>query len=168
MLENMLTVIPKFSNFQFVIAGVGNLDVNLYSKAIKHGVRVIFDQTYDLLSHASAAIVTSGTATLETAIFKVPQIVVYKTSSISYWIGKKLIRVPYISLVNLIGDKMIVQELIQNDFNSENLSIQLQKILSEPQSKVNMLIGYAEVLENIGQSSASETTANLIVQSIKS
>jgi lipid-A-disaccharide synthase len=140
----------------------------LYSKAIKHGVRVIFDQTYDLLSHASAAIVTSGTATLETAIFKVPQIVVYKTSSISYWIGKKLIRVPYISLVNLIGDKMIVQELIQNDFNSENLSIQLQKILSEPQSKVNMLIGYAEVLENIGQSSASETTANLIVQSIKS
>jgi lipid-A-disaccharide synthase len=167
MLDNMLEVIPKFPNVQFIIAGVNNLDVNLYAKAIQSGVRVIFDQTYDLLSHATAAIVTSGTATLETAIFKVPQIVVYKTSALSYWIGKKLIRVPYISLVNLIANREVVKELIQNDFNAENLINELQNIFSSPQKKGEMLLGYSEVLDHIGTNRASETTAKAIVQSIK-
>jgi lipid-A-disaccharide synthase len=167
MLDNLLKIIPNFPQVQFVVAGVNNLDKRLYSKAIEHGVKVIFDQTYDLLAHANAAIVTSGTATLETAIFKVPQIVVYKTSSISYWIGKKLIRVPFISLVNLIAEKALVKELIQEDFNPQSIDQNLRSIFSNGEDRSQILLGYEEIIQKLGTSSASDTTATLIVESFK-
>ena len=167
MMRVMLDVVKKFPQAQFVIAGVSNLSSKLYEPAIKAGIKVIFDQTYDLLHHANAAIVTSGTATLETALFRVPQVVVYKTSSVSYAIAKRLIRVPYISLVNLIAEREVVSELIQGEFNVKRLSLELNKILADIHHKAAILDGYTEIKEKLGEGSASEATAKMIVESLK-
>jgi lipid-A-disaccharide synthase len=166
MLSVMLEVVKKFPNAQFVIAGVSNLKEKLYYPATEVGIKVVFDQTYDLLHHATAAIVTSGTATLETALFRVPQVVVYKTSGLSYAIAKMLIRVPFISLVNLIAEREVVKELIQNEFNVDCLSQELNHILSNIQHKAGILDGYNEVKEKLGTQSASETTAKLLVEDL--
>ncbi|MFD2200364.1 lipid-A-disaccharide synthase [Shivajiella indica] len=166
MLKVMVEVVKKFPNAQFVIAGVSNLKQELYKPAIDVGIKVVMDQTYDLLHHATAAIVTSGTATLETALFRVPQVVVYKTSGLSYAIAKRLIRVPFISLVNLIADREVVKELIQNDFNVERLSQELNLILSQIQYKAFILNGYDEIKEKLGSQSASETAAKLLVENL--
>jgi lipid-A-disaccharide synthase len=166
MLSVMLDVVKKFPNAQFVIAGVSNLNRELYEPAIEAGLKVIFEQTYDLLHHAIAAIVTSGTATLETALFRVPQVVVYKTSGLSYAIAKRLIRVPFISLVNLIAEREVVKELIQNDFNAARLCRELNNILSNIQHKAGILDGYNEVKEKLGTQSASETTAKLLIEDL--
>ncbi|MDO9552193.1 lipid-A-disaccharide synthase [Rhodonellum sp.] len=167
MLSVMLKVVPKFPNFQFVIAGVDNLGIDLYAPAVMAGIRIVFDQTYDLLHHASAAIVTSGTATLETALFNVPQVVVYKTSFISYEIAKRVIKIPFISLVNLIAEKEIVKELIQDDFNVDSLSKELSLVLADSVHNGKILQGYSEVKNTLGDFKASETTAGLIYDSIK-
>ncbi|WP_143961821.1 lipid-A-disaccharide synthase [Litoribacter populi] len=164
MLSTMVGVIPKFPNAQFVIAGVRNLDQQIYQEALNLGVKIVFDQTYDLLHHATAAIVTSGTATLETALFRVPQVVVYKTSGISYAIAKRLIKVPYISLVNLIAEKEVVKELIQGDMNVDRVSSELNAILASIPRKAEILDGYTSVMERIGESNASEVTARLILK----
>ncbi|HSJ68474.1 MAG TPA: lipid-A-disaccharide synthase [Anditalea sp.] len=166
MLTTMMEVIPKFPNAQFVIAGVRNLDPQLYEPCRHLGVKVIFDQTYDLLHHSIAAVVTSGTATLETALFRVPQVVVYKTSSISYQIAKSLIRVPYISLVNLIADEEVVKELIQGELNVTQLSKELNLLLTSISRKAAILDAYTLIKEKIGENKASQQTANLIYESI--
>ncbi|WP_215225976.1 lipid-A-disaccharide synthase [Echinicola shivajiensis] len=167
MIQTMVDIIPEFSNAQFIIAGVRNLPEAVYQKAREMGVKVIFDQTYDLLYHANAAIVTSGTATLETALFRVPQVVVYKTSGISYAIAKKLIKVPYISLVNLIADKEVVRELIQSEYNRNALLKELRAVLGNVQRKAEILEGYNLVRKLLGEKSASKETAKMIVDSIK-
>jgi lipid-A-disaccharide synthase len=167
MLDRMISLVKEFPNAQFVIAGVDSLPESDYLEAQKAGIKVVFNQTYDLLSHATAAVVTSGTATLETALFRVPQVVVYRTSAISYRIAKNLIRVPYISLVNLIAGKEVVKELIQDDFSIENLKNELNRIFSNVVYKGEMLQGYDLIQERIGEGSASETTAGLILQSLK-
>jgi lipid-A-disaccharide synthase len=167
MLDRMVSLVKEFPNAQFVIAGVDSLPESAYLGAKKAGIKVVFNQTYDLLSHATAAVVTSGTATLETALFRVPQVVVYRTSAISYMIAKNLIRVPYISLVNLIAGKEVVKELIQDDFSIENLKNELNRIFSNVVYKGEMLQGYDLIQERIGVGSASETTAKLILQSPK-
>ncbi|WP_040670669.1 lipid-A-disaccharide synthase [Nitritalea halalkaliphila] len=164
MLDIMLALLPEFSEFQFLIAGVDNLPRTLYAKAEAAGIRVLYNQTYDILHHASAAVVTSGTATLEVALFRVPQVVVYRTSPLSYAIAKRLIRVPYISLVNLISGEETVKELIQEDFNP----IALKKYLMEalhPMKKQGMLAGYAQISEKIGFQDASKEAARLITAS---
>lgn len=167
MLDRMVSLVKEFPNAQFVIAGVGSLPSAAYDPARTAGIRVVIDQTYDLLSHATAAVVTSGTATLETALFRVPQIVVYRTSAISYRIAKNLIRVPYISLVNLIAGKEVVKELIQDDFSIENLKNELNRIFSNVVYKGEMLQGYDLIQERIGDSSASDITAELILDSLE-
>lgn len=167
MLDKMVELVPKFPNAQFVIAGVESLPSELYETAKKAGIKVVFNQTYDLLSHATAAVVTSGTATLETALFRVPQVVVYKTSSISYMIGKRVIKVPFISLVNLIAEQEVVKELIQDDFSVANLEKELMQILGNQIYKGQMLLGYDLIAEKIGQNSASETAATMILESLK-
>ncbi len=167
MLDRMVSLVKEFPNAQFVIAGVDSLPESAYLGAKNAGIKVVFNQTYDLLSHATAAVVTSGTATLETALFRVPQVVVYRTSAISYRIAKNLIRVPFISLVNLIAGKEVVKELIQNDFSIENLKIELNRIFSNVVYKGQMLQGYDLIQERIGKGSASDTTAELILQSLK-
>lgn len=166
MLSKMIALVPRFPNAQFVIAGVDSLDQKLYSPAQKAGIKVVFDQTYDLLTHATAAVVTSGTATLETALFRVPQVVVYRTSAVSYAIAKNLIKVPYISLVNLIADRLVVKELIQHDFSVQSIESELRQILSDPVYKGAILQGYDLVKDQIGEQSASQRTAELILASL--
>jgi lipid-A-disaccharide synthase len=166
MMRVMLEVVKNFPQAQFVIAGVSNLSTKLYEPAIASGIKVIYDQTYDLLHHANAAIVTSGTATLETALFRVPQVVVYKTSSVSYSIAKRLIKVPFISLVNLIAERKVVTELIQGDFNEKKLSQELNLILANIQHKAHILDGYTEIKEKLGDQSGSDTTAEMIYISL--
>jgi lipid-A-disaccharide synthase len=166
MLSVMLEVVKNFPNAQFVIAGVSNLKKELYQPAVEAGIKVVVDQTYDILHHATAAIVTSGTATLETALFRVPQVVVYRTSRLSYTIAKRLIRVSFISLVNLIADQEVVTELIQGDFNEKLLTKELNLILANIQHKAKILNGYDTVKEKLGTGSASENTARLLVESL--
>ncbi len=163
MLAKMIALVKEFPQVQFVVAGVDSLPASVYELALAQGIRVIYNQTYDLLSHATAAVVTSGTATLETALFNVPQVVVYRASWISYQIAKRLIRVPYISLPNLIADHQVVRELIQDDFSSINLREELNRLLSDLAYRKEVFEGYALIRSKIGEESASQQTAQLIL-----
>jgi len=164
MLAKMIALVQDFPQAQFVVAGVDSLPAAVYELALTRGIQVIYNQTYDLLSHATAAVVTSGTATLETALFKVPQVVVYSTSWVSYQIGKRLIRVPYISLPNLIADRRVVRELIQDDFSVINLRKELNSLLSDASYRQEMQAGYALIRERIGEQQASEQVAHFILE----
>ena len=167
MLEVMLSVVGDYTNYQFVIAGAPSQDEKFYQPFIKiQNVHLLLNKTYDLLSVSYAALVTSGTATLETALFKVPQVVCYSGNRISYEIAKRIVKLKYISLVNLILDKEVVTELIQTDFNKKRLKEELDEILDEYNRAVLFLEYYA-LEQKLGGAGASEKTAGLIVESIK-
>jgi len=123
------------------------------------------NQTYNLLSISNAALVTSGTATLETALFKVPEVVCYKGSTISYQIAKRIIHLKYISLVNLIMDKPIVTELIQHDFNTKRLKEELSSI-TNTENRASMFMNYYDLEQKLGGQGASDTTAGLIFDTL--
>ncbi|MEM8968176.1 MAG: lipid-A-disaccharide synthase, partial [Bacteroidota bacterium] len=125
-------------------------------------VRIVTDQTYQVLSEAHFAIVTSGTATLETALFNVPQIVVYKTSPVSYRIARSLIKVSYISLVNLIMDEEVVPELIQQDFTVDNIVSWSQKLIEETETRKTQLDAYAKLKDLMGSRPTSQIVAEAI------
>lgn len=166
MLSVMLSVVNEFSDYQFVIAGAPSQEYSFYSQFIDNlDVRFVSNKTYDLLSVSSAALVTSGTATLETALFKVPQVVCYKGSWISYQIGKQVVNLDYISLVNLIMDKQVATELIQNDFNSIRLKTELTRILDEYE-RTKFFVDYYELEKKLGGKGASKKTAELIYKAI--
>ncbi|MBS7785872.1 lipid-A-disaccharide synthase [Flavobacterium sp. CYK-55] len=168
MLGLMLSVADIFKDYQFVIAGAPSQPKEFYQSFLQNkNVHFVANQTYDLLSHASAALVTSGTATLETALFKVPEVVCYKGSWASYQIAKRIITLKYISLVNLIMDAPVVTELIQNDCNTQKLTQELQKIL-EPAHREKLMQQYNELENKLGGLGASEKTAQLIVRSLNS
>jgi lipid-A-disaccharide synthase len=164
-LGDVLRIRSQFPDYQFVIAGVNNLPPSLY-KAAQHteGIHLVFEETYDLLSEATAAVVTSGTATLETALFGVPQVVVYRTSALTYRIIKTLIRVPYISLVNLIANKPVVTELIQHEFRPERLREELKRILPNNPGRKAVQDGYAHLLSQMGEPGASSKAAKKMWQ----
>ena len=167
MLQTMLQITKDFPDYQFVIAGAPSQEKEFYAPYLKKSnVFLINNQTYDLLSVATAALVTSGTATLETALFKVPEVVCYKGSKISYEIAKRIIKLNYISLVNLIMNKEIVTELIQQDFTAKRLKEELRKILN-PEKRAQMLADYDALEEKLGGSGASETTAKLIYNKLQ-
>ena len=163
MLHEMLAVLPAFQNYQFVVAGVSNLDPVYYQHFERNGIKLVFDQAYDLLARASAALVTSGTATLETALFDVPQVVCYRTSSLTYLIGKAVIKVPYISLVNLIVGREVVAEFIQNKFTARYLLDELKRLLTDEQYIARQRTGYAELRQKLGQHSAARQAAALMI-----
>ena len=167
MLHEMIAILPGFQEYQFVVAGVTNLDPNYYKHFHRNGIRFVFDQTFDLLSRATAALVTSGTATLETALFGVPQVVCYRTSSLSYAIGKMVIKVPYISLVNLIVGREVVKELIQGDFTARNLLDELRNLLTDADYMARVRAGYAELRAKLGQQQAAKKTAELMVHYLR-
>lgn len=168
MLGTMLRVIPHFPQYQFVIAGVPSLDKNLYLRMIgETDARLIENQTYELLQNASAALVTSGTATLETALLSVPEVVCYKANRLSYLIAKNLIRVKYISLVNLVMDKEVVKELIQYDFNEENLVRELESLLRDPKRQRGILEDLDALKHRLGNAGASEKAADVIINMVK-
>lgn len=167
MLSVMLSVANDFPDYQFVIAGAPSQEHALYEPFLKNKqVHLLANKTYDLLSHATAALVTSGTATLETALFKVPEVVCYKGSWVSYQIAKRIITLKYISLVNLIMDREVVTELIQDDCNRKKIKAELQKLLDADYRK-KILADYDLLEEKLGGTGASEKTARLIVRNLK-
>ncbi len=164
MLSVMLSVQKDFLDYQFVIAGAPSLSNQFYASFRENNqVELVSNQTYALLTYAHAALVTSGTATLETALFSVPQVVCYKGNWISYQIAKRIITLDYISLVNLIMDKEVVKELIQGDLNTENLKTELQKIL-EGAERDRILMDYANLKEKLGGQGASKKAAQLLIK----
>ncbi|PTX41695.1 lipid-A-disaccharide synthase [Christiangramia gaetbulicola] len=166
MLEVMLSVTSDYEDYQFVIAGAPSQDEEFYQTFMKKSnIKLIMNKTYDVLGISHAALVTSGTATLETALFKVPEVVCYKGSYISYHIAKRIINLDYISLVNLIMNREVVKELIQNEFNSKNLKIELKKILDEKTRK-KIFGDYFELEQKLGGKGASKKTAELIYHKI--
>jgi lipid-A-disaccharide synthase len=167
MLEIMLSVVDDFPKYQFVIAGAPSQNYEFYKQFLKNkNVHFVNNKTYDLLQIATAALVTSGTATLETALFKVPEVVCYKGSWASYQIAKRIITLKYISLVNLIMDKEVVSELIQDNFNAKNIKLELEKIL-EPNYRKILIDNYTVLEHQLGGVGASKKTANLIYKSLK-
>ncbi len=166
MLSIMLSVVGSYHQYQFVIAGAPSQEYDFYKQFIKkENVHFVTGKTYDLLSHAHAALVTSGTATLETALFNVPEVVCYRGNWISYQIAKRVISLKYISLVNLIMDAPIVTELIQGELNTKNLKTELDKLLN-PEHRAKLLKDYKTLREKLGNEGASERTASLIVSSM--
>lgn len=163
MLPLFLSLIPHFTQYQFVVAGTKNLGSDFYKPWIENAsCQLVMGQTYPLLQAAKAAIVTSGTATLETALFNVPQLVCYKTSKLSYWLAKQWVKLEYISLVNLILEKKVVQELIQQDCHPAALRKALQHILTQG-GRQNILDQYKNLYQLLDAGGASQKTAEQIV-----
>jgi lipid-A-disaccharide synthase len=164
-LPEMLKMVRHFPDSQFVIAQATSLDDQLYNEMIgEENVLLVKGQTYNLLKQAKAALVTSGTATLETALFGVPQVVCYKGNPVSFWLATKLVKVKYISLVNLIMDKPVVKELIQDELNEENLVQALQDILEPGPYKTQLLTDYRILWTKLGESNASDKAAKEIIE----
>ena len=157
----MLSVVPSFPAYEFVVAAVSTLPEETYQLAREKGIKIIVDDTSLVLSHSQAALVASGTATLETALLGVPQVVCYRGGWLNYLLAKNLIQVKYISLVNLILDRPLVKELIQNDLNTKELELELRNILSDAGSR-QLLTGYEELKKKLGGGGASNRAANLI------
>ena len=167
MLPLFISVSKRFKEYQFVIAGAPGIDSIQYKPyLINSSLKIVKGFTYDLLQHSSLAIVTSGTATLETALFNVPQLVCYKTSKINYWIGKKIIKLSYISLVNLILNRFAITELIQQNCTVSNISKELNLLLDFKRQK-EMRKAYLEIKSFLGNGEASVKTASMIYKRIR-
>jgi lipid-A-disaccharide synthase len=165
MFSIMLDMVDQFKDYQFVIAGTTNLPKEAYQMALDKGLKVVFNQTYPLMHNAHAGIIKSGTSTLESALFRLPQVVCYKGGTVSYSIAKMVVggRVKYISLPNLIMDKPVVKELVQTDLTAKNLKEELSKILSGP-VRQEMLKEYDALITLLGNSGASKKVAQLMYQ----
>ena len=163
----MLSVEKDFPDYQFVVAGAPSQPIDNYKKIAGNELKIIENKTYDLLRVSHSALVTSGTATLETALLKVPEVVCYKGNAISYEIGKRIIKnIRFISLVNLIMDKEVVKELIQYELTYENIKHELNLILNTPK-RDQILKDYNELYNKLGGIGASERTANMIVSDLE-
>jgi len=164
----MLEVMKKYNpdQFEFIIAGAPSQEASFYQEFnLPSNVKLIHGATYDILNNAHAAMVTSGTATLETALFKVPQVVCYKAGEVSYQIAKRLVKIDYISLVNLIMGQEVVRELIQKDLNPSQLKLEMDKMIEGPQRDV-VLQQYNVLEQRLGGGGASEKTANEMLKTI--
>jgi lipid-A-disaccharide synthase len=164
----MLEAVKDLANYQIIVAGAPSLDHSFYQEFIKsNSVKIVHGKTYDLLSASEAAIVTSGTATLETALLDIPEVVCYKTSKISYSIAKRLVKIKFISLVNLIMDKEVVRELIQDDCTSETIKTELSYILEGGKNRNRILNEYQEMKKILGEGGASKKVAQLMLKTIQ-
>lgn len=165
LLPEMLGVVEKFPDHQFVIAGAPSFQKEYYDEFLNgRAISIVFNATYDLLYNADAAIVASGTATLETALFDVPQVVVYKGNNISISIARMVVKIKFISLVNLIMDKLVVKELIQQDCAPQKIGEELDLIINNNTYRQTMFSNYNELDERMGMPGASGKTAALIVK----
>lgn len=165
----MLAALKSYSNYQIIVAGAPSLDLEFYAPFLKDfsNVHIVHNQTYDLLSNAELAVVTSGTATLETALFEVPEVVCYIGSSISYLIAKQLIKIKYISLVNLIMDKEVVKELIQGECNPKTIAAEVDRIKVGGSKREEQLANYKLMKEILGGGGASKTIAQAVLKTNK-
>lgn len=163
LLPEMAAVAKRYPEYQFVVAGAPSFNADYYKPYLnQQDLPVVFSATYDLLHHARAAIVASGTATLETALFNVPQVVVYKANQLMVTAARLVLKIKYISLVNLIMDKRVVQELIQEDCNTDIISNEMEQLANEGSYRTEMLLNYNKLHEIMGKPGASAQTADLI------
>ncbi len=165
MLPVMTSMATKFTDYEFVIAGVKNMNPRVYEKYSTQNIKVEYEKLHELLGKAKAAAVTSGTATLETALSNVPLVVCYKGNYLSYRIAKRLIKVKFISLVNLIADKVLVKELIQHEMNEKNLQTELHRIITDNTYRNAMFEGFRKLREKLGNEGASARAAEIIFNS---
>jgi lipid-A-disaccharide synthase len=162
-LPDMLAASDLFPDYECVLAGAPMLSQADYAPYLgNRKIKIISHSTYDLLLNAQAALVTSGTATLETALLKCPQVVLYKGNRLSVAIARLLVNIKFISLVNLILDKQVVKELIQEDCNPTEIAAQLSPLLSNTQQRAQMLTDYEALVKRVGPAGASERTAKLV------
>lgn len=169
-LPKMIEAASGFSNFQLVVAGAPSIHSDYYAKYLKDkNVNIVYGQTFDLLSHAAAALVTSGTATLETALFKVPQVVCYDMvlSRLMSFLRKFLLKVKYISLVNLISNEEVVKELVANDMRVTLIKKELASILPGGDKRQFMLDGYQRMIEILGSPGASDHAAEAMIRCLQ-
>ena len=163
----MLPLVDLFPQYHFVIAGAPNMDIAIYKELIgDKQVDVVYGQTYPLLQQSEAAVVTSGTATLETGLFEIPQVVCYIGNAISYQIAKRLVKVKYISLVNLILDKEAVTELIQNECTTEDLARELAQVIEGGNKRKQVLEDYSRLKAMLGKGGASKKVAQSVLKTI--
>jgi len=166
MLPILLSVVKQFTDYQFVIAGAPSQDKSFYAPFLNENVMLLENKTYLLLEQSSAALVTSGTATLETALFNIPQVVCYKGNKISFLIARAIVKVKYISLVNLIMDNEVVTELIQDKLTTKNLTKELNSLLDSDNRKI-ITKKYTDLNKKLGGNGASKRTAQLMTQYLK-
>lgn len=168
LLPAMRDLPTRFPDFRFVIAGAPSQTEEFYHNLLPSDspIELQMNQTYALLREADYAVVASGTATLETALFQVPEVVIYRGSGLSVWLAKRLVKVPYISLVNLIMDRKLVTELIQRDCTPERIAQELQ-LMMQPAEREAMLSGYEELRIKLGDAGASENAAQSILKLIE-
>lgn len=167
-LPEMIKASKHFPDYQFVLAGAPSIEKDIYEPFIRgQKIKLLYDKTYDILHNAHAAIVTSGTATLETALFNVPEVVMYKIMLLTYIIGKPFVHIKFFSLVNLIMEKEVVKELLQFKL-AENIKNELDKILFDKNYRENMLENYRILHSKMGETGVSEHTAELMLNYLKS
>ncbi len=167
MLSIMLEVVPFFPEYRFVIAGAPSIPADFYQPFLQNKkIELVHNQTYQLLQNAQAALVTSGTATLETALFNVPQVVCYRGNTLSYRIARRLVKVKYISLVNLIMDKAVVKELIQDELTLDNLKIELKNLIGLGDLS-GLQDNYLQLKEKLGGAGAAERTADFMLAQLR-
>ena len=170
-LSAMINAVDKFKSHQVIIAGAPGIEKDFYRKSIENkDVQLLFGKTYEILTHADVALVTSGTATLEAALLNTPQVVCYKTPipKLAYWGFKHILHTPYISLVNLIAGKEVVQELFAKFFSIENIQEETHKLLFDTEYRENMLNEYQSIQEILGTENASDKAAELIYKKLLS
>lgn len=166
----MLEAVKEFPEYQPVIAGAPGIDKDFYAPYLKEGACIVFGQTYNILNNSHAALVTSGTATLETAIFRVPQVVCYATpmARLYSWLKKRFLKVKFVSLVNLIAGREAVRELVAADMTLENVKSELGKLLpQDSKERTAMLNEYSRMLDILGAPGASQRAAGKIVSLLK-
>ncbi len=163
-LPDLIKASDRFPDYQFIIAGAPTFDLDFYKPFIgDRNIPVVFSETYNLLLNSQVAMVTSGTATLETALLKIPQLVVYKGNAISITIARMLVNIKFISLVNLVMDNAVVKELIQEDCNPKQIGDELEAILHNSVYRSLMLANYDKLAERMGKAGASSKAAKLMV-----
>ena len=169
LLPVMLQVARNFPDRSFALAGLTQLgEAHYRSYQLPQNVQLFLDQTYQILEQSSAAMVTSGTATLETALIGVPEVVLYRGSPLSFWIARRLVKVPFISLVNLVLNRALVTELLQSQVNSEQVTRELTSLIEDSQRRSDIQSGYLELRELLGGEGASDRAATDIVDFIRS
>jgi lipid-A-disaccharide synthase len=165
MIPVMEEVVRMNPQFQFVVAAIETMPQELYAPLRTNSfVKFVYNATYDLLKNSDAAIVTSGTATLETGLFKVPQVVIYKGGKLEIAIIRLLVKVPFISLINLIADKLVIKELIQQDATPKSVDVEMKKLLSDEYYRKKMIDEYNSIYKTLDIGSASENAARLMIK----
>ena len=158
MLPIFLSIISSYPKYNFIIAGVNNVDPKLYNLGKHSNLFIVYNNTYDLLNNSFAAIVTSGTASLECSLFKVPQLVCYKTSFLSFFIGKLFVKLKHISLVNIILEKGVIKELVQDDLNNKNLAYEFNKLCKQ-ETRSKIIQEYSKIFDLLSVKDTSKKIA---------